>query len=284
MIDLFQVMNHPESELFQVVNIYSPNDFIGTSILMISCYGIYLLSLYWFVIINKLLYKNVVRTFFKNLDSDRICQWICTYIYFGNLFVCFYVYKDVDFHILRYLVDTFGVLTLSVSSYIYHNEVYHSIVKNKVIDYIYPLDDNLILYLNDNMGIHLRSHFAVITSYYFSNSVYLIGGVSFFIHIHSIYFIIQNVTEYVVDKNYPKEYFFYKNNVLLAVPIMIDTLFVLLNMRSEYRIPYLFVNITLGLVVAIEPFYKLNHVAMHLLFIAQTYYMCQSFVNDVDFI
>jgi len=40
--------------------------------------------------------------------------------------------------------------------------------------------------------------------------------------------------------------------------------------------PFLSVNIAIALLFVVEPFYKLNHVAFHLLLVAQNYYLCLS--------
>jgi len=45
---------------------------------------------------------------------------------------------------------------------------------------------------------------------------------------------------------------------------------------QEIAIPFLLTNIGIVLLFIVEPFYKLTHVAFHLLLIVQNYYLCLS--------
>jgi len=40
---------------------YSKSNYYMSSILLISCYGLFILNLYWFVIMNKILYKKITK-------------------------------------------------------------------------------------------------------------------------------------------------------------------------------------------------------------------------------
>ena len=63
---------------------------------------------------------------------------------------------------------------------------------------------------------------------------------------------------------------------MTAIPIACDAFAIYMNSPKEISIPYLLVNITMGLLFVVEPFNKLTHVAFHILLVAQAYYMCLS--------
>lgn len=55
-IDLYQNVILPNSQIYVVVRTYTPNNIWGTSILLSSCYVLYGLNLYWFSVMNRHLY------------------------------------------------------------------------------------------------------------------------------------------------------------------------------------------------------------------------------------
>jgi hypothetical protein len=83
-----------------------------------------------------------------------------------------------------------------------------------------------------------------------------------------------------MDYEGKKHTFLNNNNIITFIPISCDVLLIFMNSPNEIAIPYLFVNIMIGLLFLINPFYKLTHVAFHLLLIAQSYYMCLSNIID----
>jgi hypothetical protein len=64
--------------------------------------------------------------------------------------------------------------------------------------------------------------------------------------------------------------------MILSIPIAFDVILIFMNSPINIEIPFLLVNIVIGLLFLIEPFYKLTHFAFHILLIAQNYYICLS--------
>ena len=48
-----------KSTLYEIINKYTPNNTIGSIMLLVSCYGLYILNIYWFLQINKIIYKKI---------------------------------------------------------------------------------------------------------------------------------------------------------------------------------------------------------------------------------
>jgi hypothetical protein len=63
-VDLYQHVIHPNSQMYNFVQIYTPNNHVGTSIVLASCYTLYGLNLYWFFLMNRHLYRDIyeIRT------------------------------------------------------------------------------------------------------------------------------------------------------------------------------------------------------------------------------
>jgi hypothetical protein len=58
-IDLYQNVILPNSQIYTVIQTYTPNNRLGSSILLSSCYVLYGLNLYWFSIMNRYLYVQL---------------------------------------------------------------------------------------------------------------------------------------------------------------------------------------------------------------------------------
>lgn len=56
-IDYSRNIIYWNSELYSILDKYSPDNKIGSSILLTSCYGLYLLNIYWFILISTILFK-----------------------------------------------------------------------------------------------------------------------------------------------------------------------------------------------------------------------------------
>jgi hypothetical protein len=58
-IDLYQNIIHPSSQIYTVVQTYTPNNRLGSGILMSSCYILYGLNVYWFSVMNRKLVEEI---------------------------------------------------------------------------------------------------------------------------------------------------------------------------------------------------------------------------------
>ena len=201
---------------------------------------------------NKTIYKEYLQCF----NTDVLCQYLCTYLLFLNIPICIYVYSLNPQE--KQWMDVAGVSLLALSSYRYHYYVYKRDESNA-----FPY----MLLFNDNCCVHLRSFLTIVVSYSHLGFILL----SFAAHLVFIYITIDYLIQYVVK---PTPEFFNILNKLTICPIAIDIVLGVLNTDIEYGIPYLLVNVLIALLLIINPFDKLNHAALHILLLFQTYYIC----------
>jgi hypothetical protein len=249
---------------------YSNRDYLLSSIILVSCYGLFILNLYWFFIINKIVYKSILKNI--NINKETICHLLCSYIHWINIPVSFYIYSynPNDKNIL----DMIGVSILSISSYIYHYDIFDRLQNKKIEEYSVPNKDNIVIFLNDTICIHLRSFLTIATNYYYNPHFVIIIATSGLIHLTCLYHNILNILDLFIDSK--KIHFLNNHNVITSLPIAFDVLLILVNSPNEIAIPFLLVNIMMGLLFIVEPFYNLTHVVFHFLLIAQNYYICLS--------
>jgi hypothetical protein len=232
--------------------------------ILLGCNGLFVMNIYWFTIMNKIVYKNLLKNV---IDTDINCRYICSYIYIINLGVALYMYKINS----RTMYDIIGITILAISSNIYHYNIYTNLLTHKIED-VFPTKDNVVLYTNDILCIHGRYFLAIITICYKYNIYIYISAT---IHFISFYTNIINVLYLLKDHKHKKIYMYY-HNLALAFPYVYDSyLFCIMN-SSKVVIPFLFINTIIVLVWTIEPFYKMTHILFHICLIAQTYYVCLS--------
>ena len=57
--DFYYNIIHYDSSLYIIINKYTPNNFYGKGLFVVSCYGLYFLNVYWFILLSKIVYKKV---------------------------------------------------------------------------------------------------------------------------------------------------------------------------------------------------------------------------------
>jgi hypothetical protein len=255
---------------------YSYSNYYLSSILLISCYGLYILNLYWFLIMNKILYKTITKII-NNINTDILCHNLCSYLHWINIPLSFYIYSNNPNE--KNMIDMAGISILSMSSFMYHNDIYKRLYYKKIEEYIIPNKDNIILFINDSIAINIRSFLVVFTNYYNSKYLLFVLFISFLLHILSIYHSNINILKLFINYDKNKDTFFNIHNLNIALPIGCDVFLIFINSPIEIAIPFLLVNIIIIFLFLIEPFYKLTHVFFHILLIVQNYYMCLSNIN-----
>jgi len=268
LIDYYNNVIRYDSTLYLIINKYTPNNYLGTGILLVSSYGLYILNLYWFLIMNKILFKQLTTVY--QINTYQICHYICSYTLFLNIPVCIYIYSYNKNE--KNLLDIIGVSTLSICSYLFHNDIYYKLYTNQIETDEEP--SNYMLLINDNLSIHLRSFLTVATNYYYHNFWYIFIVSSFIAHITSIYRILENIIQCATDLHYNKKNLYKINNILTQLPITVGIVYIFINSKPQYSIPFLLVNIIIGLLFYVKPFYNLNHVVFHILLLVQNYYLC----------
>jgi hypothetical protein len=97
-----------------------PEEFIHYPIIGYTAHaGLFAINLYWF----GLMCKQISKPLFNNSSYILICHKVSSYIYFGNLFICYYMYQQINPHLLT-------TYMLSISNYIYQQKVCSSINKS----------------------------------------------------------------------------------------------------------------------------------------------------------
>ena len=240
--------------------------------ILLLCYFLYILNLYWFLIMNKILYKKITNII--NIDTDLLCHNICSYLYFINIPLCFYMHNQN--HMFISVFDIIGVVTLSITSYIYHYDIYSRLYHKKIKHYDIPNKENILYFLNDFLSINIRSFLSVVIIYYNNYYFFVVLFISIIYHLFFIYISILNIIELIIDYYKKKNIFSYYHNLLLFIPIICDLSLVCIISPIEITIPLSLLNIIIGLLFLVEPFYKLTHIAFHILLIFQTYYICLS--------
>ena len=269
--DFYSGIIHNHTTLSTVFNRYSGSNAVMSAVLSASCYGLYILNLYWFLILNKILYKQIVKRI-PNINTDKICHLLCSLLHWINIPVAILVYSSRPNE--KHLFDVVGIMALSVSSYQYHAPIYKRLVTGELQEYNAPDKSNIVSFFNDALFINLRGFLVVVAHYYESPlfiSVLCLSGV---FHVMSVYYCVLNMFQKDIEED--DRLFSIQHNTIMAIPIAVDVFFIFMRSPTEIAVPFLLVNVVMGLLFVVEPFYRMNHMAFHLMLIAQNYYMCLS--------
>ncbi len=253
---------------------YTDNRLIPTLHIYISIIGLFTLNVFWFSLICKKIYKTVVIRFVPKLNSDYTVEKLSTYSFFANMYAAATSYGSNP----AFFYDIFGISTLSICSYIFHGALAQNFKTQNFINYTSP---KLITpYIMDVFAIHIRSFLVVVTNFmlsdpsiryliFLSAQIHIVAIVWFFItFIHIIVTGEQFI--YDSDSKEPNKYrtLFY---LLLMVPSGIDCGLIFWNNPSiSAKMDLLIINIVVAVVMAVQPFYKLNHLLIHLGLYIQT--------------
>ena len=122
-LDFYNEIIHNHDSLNFVIWAYSSENHLLNVILFSSCYGLYILNIYWFYIINKILYKGLTKIF-SGMNIDQTGRWLCPYIHILNipLTVCIYYQQPNE----KYLFYMIGVTALCGTSFLYQYDLFHA--------------------------------------------------------------------------------------------------------------------------------------------------------------
>jgi hypothetical protein len=170
-----------------------------------------------------------------------------------------------------------GIISLSVASYKFHYDIYEKIHTKQIEEYVVENNINYVYFLNDTVCIHIRTFLAVFTNYYNNPYLYEVISICGLIQLVCIYINIKNIIELLTNTNYIKSNFLKIHYIYTFFPVGINILAIYFTTTSQQILaPYLFINIVILLLFIVEPFYKLTHIAFHIMLIAQTWYICLS--------
>ncbi len=270
--DFYYMLVNPETHTTLVK--YTDNRIIPTLHIYIGIVGLFALNVFWFSLICKKIYKTVVIRFVPKLNTDYVAEKLSTYTFFANMYAAVTSYGSNS----AFFYDIFGISTLSICSYIFHGALAENLKTQNVINYTSP---KLITpYILDAFAIHMRSFLVVVTHFmlsdpsiryliFLSAQIHMVAIVWFFItFIH----IIVTGEQFIYDSD-SKEPNKYRTlfDLLLMVPSGIDCGLIFWNNHSiSAKMDLLIINIVVAVVVAVQPFYKLNHLLIHLGLYIQT--------------
>jgi hypothetical protein len=174
------------------------------------------------------------------------------------------------------LFDLVGVFLLSNISGLYHYEKYDYLIKNNNKTFDITSNDLLLPFIYDKYSIQLRSLFALISLLLMKN-IY-----NFYIHIiyHLISLFIFNTTiielllenkKIIYDNSEESKKIIKKFDLLSSIPCLLDTVSIIYYSNTiKQKTNLLLITILLCITLFVKPFYKLNHVLLHILIIFQT--------------
>ena len=273
-VDFYNEILYENKNYHYIIENYSKTNIIMSFLLLISLYGLYILNIYWFLIINKILFKKI----FINFNTNLLCHYVCSYLQFINIPLSIYIYSYKPNE--KYFYDITGIILLSIYSYKYHYNKYDNLNNNKIDDLTSSLiKQNINYFYNDLLSINLRSFLTIVSNYKNNKYVNYAITASAIIHLNFIYISTNKVIIFLknekdTDFNY---IFYYINN---SIPILLDVILIFLNSPNNIAIPFLLTNIVIALLFVVNPFYKLTHVAFHVLLILQNYYLSLSNLNS----
>jgi len=283
-IDYYNDVLKYDSLLYYFVNLHKNS--YDNIVIIISCNGLYILNLYWFLIMNKMLYKTIIKinkitTEFKeskevvnspkSYNTDEMCHYLCSYILFINTPISIYIFSFNNY--VKSIFNVISVSFLSLASYVYHNHIYEKLNTKQIETHDYPSQDDYLNLIIDNISIYSYSFLSLVAVYYNNHNFSKCIILSSILHASSLCVIIHNIIR-LPNIKYIKDNFFPILNVVLMIPSSIDIILVFLNLNLKNSIPFLFINILICLLLIVKPFYKLNHVGLHILLICQNYYLC----------
>jgi hypothetical protein len=251
---------------------YSSTNYLLSTLLVLSCYILYFLNMYWFILMNTILYKTLVKD--TKYNSDILCRYICSYIYLLNIPISFYIYtNNIQ---CKHIIDFTGIVILSITTYKYHNNIYIRLRNNDIDEYKVPDKHNILLFINDIIAINIRALFSVITNYFNTTKIYYVMFVLTVLHCFSIYFNIISSINLILDHDKYKNIFMRNIKIITSIVGFFDITFIYINSSTNIATPILILSVLLSMIIFFEPLYKLSHVAFHIVILVHTYYICLS--------
>ena len=242
--------------------------------------GLFMLNLYWFTILSKIVAKRVVQAIQPD-TLQMVLRTALSYMYSLNLPIASFIYVWAPN--ISYLTDITGVSILAACCYLFHSRCLEYYKRNKCIDFI--SDEIMPYYIMDNVGIHLRGLLASITATYYSTYWFPIILASSLMHCTSIYSLMYTLetikekhdTFILSESNNEVNEFLLISHTLTSIPMLFDIATVGLFSSSPMDALNLFlVTYVSGLILKINPFYDLNHAVFHLCLIIQNVFVARS--------
>lgn len=274
--------------VYEQMYIYTKNNTSQTVFIYSGLYGLFILNTYWFVVMCKIIYKPV-----HQMLSDKICIPLChtivSYTHAINIPISGLLYSTSPNS--AYLFDMIGLLFLTYGSYIYHQKMTEYYNTHGQIEYTsYELMHPFVL---DQVAIHTRMFLCTVTNLYYTGPTIMQSSLLFSFANHSagIYYLIN----YLYNVKHKDQQIFYNSkhkdtanflstvNALVFIPVIIDGIIIFLNTgHLIHKLHAVFITILSVIILKIAPFYELNHVAFHLIIIAQNVYLTLCNISEAN--
>jgi hypothetical protein len=280
-----------DPEVHQFNRLYLQDSILRNLHFYVGFFGLYVMNLYWFSIICRKMFKELVANtqlarMNTALFAERVLSWtmFLTVIPFAHIARNVFERGDMNVNDASYYVS--GIAALSIASHLYHSKKHRIlesgkqviIINNIKVDGISNLDnDASIEFFFDAGAIHFKSMMSLIAigSDRGWSSMMLHSGcfLGSYLYASSRTQIVQNE-----DQENTKHM-----NVLTAftiVPCFHDLLCIMC--AVDDRIFQMKIAMTIAALVTImkvKPFYNLNHIAVHVFVILQTWIIANAIGN-----
>ena len=251
-------------------------------LLYIGVYGFYCLNIYWFIILCKIAFKPLIKQL-KDANVKIMEKFFLLQSQSFTMIAAMFIYKDV--HNKSYLLDIIGLISLSISSFIYYQNLYKYDKYDKydefeLIESTEPKSYEINIYfLINQLIIHKRGLLCVASAlYYTEHQKLILVPLSFHIGVASrIAYLIYNYNK--KDITFKKDNFDKTTNFLnittQATNILDIIMVICLSQSKEPAINLALVTWLFFVISKICPFYKLNKTAVELLLIIQGIYIAK---------
>ena len=239
---------------FYVYIIGNPETYIrlekysGHLLLYMSLHTLYILNLYWFSIICKIVAKPLIK-------SLPYPHWICHKVLSYSF--CLDTVKVVYLRGMN-MIDMIGYVTFSLTSHVYYDKMMY------VNNY---LDDKATWpYIQYIATIHLTSFITIFTNVDFHPVIIWVSvlnhGICYIVNIFHLQYTKLTINRENKDKINEATNIQY---VLTGFPMVVDTIILCLHMTDTVDcVNHFYTFICMVLILVVNPFYELSHIAFHI--------------------
>ena len=128
-----------------------------SKISQLSIYGLYILNIYWFTIMTKVMIKQLLKPYFTNEINDTLCFFLRLIKSTMHLF-SFSIKKDI------YLLDIISISSLSLTSYNFNSSEITEFITNNENPKL-NIKECVFLHLNSFIGILINMRYTLKNNY-----------------------------------------------------------------------------------------------------------------------
>ena len=250
-----------------------------------TTFSLYGLNIYWLFIIIKVIFKKL-----QNYFSYESCEYLLQYSYFACLCGTILSYGfyatsyEKEYNGWLFLIDVVSNLYLSITSYKFHNYLYL-----QDLDTLDLLNNNyLYVLICDILAIHIRILVQVYVNLQ-NRNLFENYGYVFYYEIGNMAIIFSVIGTIIIYNKINKNKLMYndKNNItnrILDLLFGFNPFFCILlstiNTNFTNKVNTSICLYILFLIVNIKPFYKINHLFVHIGGIFMNYLLVMNNLNN----